>query len=88
MLQANCQQFPVGPCNADPDEQNGRARRSKRDAGNQVRDFMSAFALCNNVTPVLEDPDIDKALEVGASPPRKRATHAPTYDRSQLIDDN
>ena len=25
---------------------------------------MTAFAICNNVTPVLDDPDVDKALEV------------------------
>ena len=28
------------------------------DEGNNVRDLVSAFAICNNVTPVIDDPDI------------------------------
>jgi hypothetical protein len=31
-----------------------------------VRDLISAFAVCNNVTPVADDPDIQKALEVNS----------------------
>lgn len=39
-------------------------KKKKRDNGHNLRDLMTAFAVCNNVTPVLDDPDIDKALEV------------------------
>ena len=37
---------------------------------------MTAFAICNNVTPVVDDPDIDKALEV-KDEGDKRYTEAP-----------
>jgi hypothetical protein len=33
-------------------------KKKKRDEGNNVRDLISAFAICNNVTPVIDDPDI------------------------------
>ena len=39
-------------------------KKKKRDQGNNVRDLVTAFAICNNVTPVAEDPEISKALEV------------------------
>jgi hypothetical protein len=38
---------------------------------------MAAFAICNNVTPVVDDPDIDKALEVKEPDADKRYTEAP-----------
>lgn len=39
-------------------------KKKKRDQGNNVRDLVTAFAICNNVTPVAEDPEISKVLEV------------------------
>jgi hypothetical protein len=41
-------------------------KKKKRDEGNNVRDLISAFAICNNVTPVADDPDIKKTLEVNS----------------------
>lgn len=80
LLNENCEKFPGGPCNAGPDADNKSAARSKKstkDTGNQLRDLITAFALCNNVTPVVEDPDIDKVLEVNGATPKKRTTYAP-----------
>ena len=43
---------------------------------------MTAFAICNNVTPVVDDPDIDKALEVKDD--AKRMTEQPKVKRDAL----
>lgn len=71
MLKENCEKFPQGPCNdeaAVQDSMNSEADKSKkkkkRDQGHNLRDLMTAFAICNNVTPVVDDPDIDKVLDV------------------------
>lgn len=40
---------------------------------------MTAFAICNNVTPVVDDPDIDKALDV--KEPEERMTQQPKMKR-------
>lgn len=63
ILNENCEKFPMGPCNEQAgsssqqlpqeDNQDGRPKKKKKkDQGNNVRDLMTAFALCNNVTPV------------------------------------
>ena len=41
-----------------------RKKRGKRDQGNNVRDLTAAFAICNNVTPVADDPGLARVLEV------------------------
>lgn len=38
-------------------------RNKKRDPENNIRDLITAFAICNNVMPVLSDPNISKVLE-------------------------
>jgi phospholipid-translocating ATPase len=78
ILNENCQKYPMGPCN-DPDagvsslgevnqnDDNGEARpkkKKKRDQGNNVRDLITAIAICNNVTPVPDDPEIANALDI------------------------
>lgn len=81
ILRENCEQNPQGPCNdgaggsqaAAPKD--GAKKKSKRDQGHNLRDLMTAFAICNNVTPVLDDPDIDKALDV--KEPEERMTEQP-----------
>ena len=52
-------------------------KKKKRDEGNNVRDLISAFAICNNVTPVADDPDIKKTLEVNSPEKLQRGTYAP-----------
>lgn len=74
ILRENCEQFPAGPCNdnladvsgvqADVSGVSKTKKKKKRDQANNVRDLITAFALCNNVTPVVEDLDIGHALEV------------------------
>ena len=74
ILRENCIQYPDGPCNDEerptdisvPDVSgvSETKKKKKRDQGNNVRDLITAFALCNNVTPVAEDLDIGHALEV------------------------
>lgn len=79
ILNENCEKFPQGPCNdemsasRDGDQINSgvsgavegsRRKKKKRDIGNNVRDLITAFAICNNVTPVMDDPDIVKALDI------------------------
>lgn len=79
ILKENCEKFPQGPCNdeisasRDGDQVNSgvigvldgsRRKKKRRDIGNNVRDLISAFAICNNVTPVMDDPDIIKALDI------------------------
>jgi len=41
-----------------------RKKKAKRDQGNNVRDLATAFAICNNVTPVAEDPNLQNFLDV------------------------
>ena len=66
----NCEQFPDGPCNDV--RQNSAVsgaesrKRKRRDESNNLRDLMTAFAICNNVTPVVEDPDIEHVLEINS----------------------
>jgi len=36
---------------------------------------MCAFALCNNVTPVVDDPDLAKLLDVEENQRKQRATY-------------
>jgi phospholipid-translocating ATPase len=75
MLQENCAKFPEGPCNgpggkeeskvesqADSSKVQGR-RKKNRDQGNNIRDLVTAFALCNNVTPVPDEPDLMSKLD-------------------------
>lgn len=80
ILEENCAKFPQGPCNDDPAGEvsevvvgdDGRPKKKKkRDQGNNVRDLITAFAICNNVTPVPEDPNIGTTLDIqnpGAMP--------------------
>lgn len=95
MLVENCEKYPQGPCNDGMEsnvsqlqleqENAGEGvrprKKRKRDQGNNVRDLVTAFAICNNVTPVPDDPDLEKVLEVfegfdqGSRPARK--THQP-----------
>ena len=49
-----------------------------------MRDLISAFAICNNVTPVKDDPNIQKALEVNSPQKIQRGTYAPNT-KSQPI---
>jgi phospholipid-translocating ATPase len=76
ILEENVEKFPQGPCNdaAGPDasaidhsavDEGGRPKKKKkRDQGNNVRDLITALAICNNVTPVPDDPDLKNALDV------------------------
>jgi hypothetical protein len=57
----------------------GAKKKKKRDQGHNLRDLMSAFAICNNVTPVVDDPDIDKALDI--KEPEERMTQQPKNKR-------
>ena len=79
-LKENVEKYPSGPCNDDVSE--ARSKK-KRDMSNNLRDLFTAFAVCNNVTPVLEDPDVDKQLEVGAQR-SKRKTFVP-QQQSELV---
>lgn len=56
-LKENVDKYPAGPCNDDLSDSRSR---KKRDMSNNLRDLFTAFSVCNNVTPVIEDPDIDK----------------------------
>ena len=71
------EKFPAGPCNdavGGPDasavdqsavDEGGRPKKKKkRDQGNNVRDLITALAICNNVTPVPDDPDLKNVLDV------------------------
>ena len=49
-----------------------------------MTDLISAFAICNNVTPVKDDPNIQKALEVNSPQKIQRGTYAPNT-KSQPI---
>ena len=91
ILLENCEKFPKGPCNdginssreADNSQISSitanndgmRRKKKKRDIGNNVRDLMTAIAICNNVTPVMDDPDIGNALDV--APPARSGTMGP-----------
>ena len=46
------------------DEGGRPKKKKKRDQGNNVRDLITALAICNNVTPVPDDPDLKNVLEV------------------------
>ena len=87
LLKENIDQFPQGPGN-DDDQSGG----PDRDRGNNVRDLITAFTICNNVTPLFKDPSVDKALGdldynrvsliqgdsmIRNSPDRMRATFQP-----------
>lgn len=47
---------------------------------------MTSFAICNNVTPVLDDPDLINALEVRSPDRLARATVMPDYNRANLLE--
>lgn len=76
ILEENVEKFPAGPCNdaSGPDasqvdqsvvDEGGRPKKKKkRDQGNNVRDLITALAICNNVTPVPDDPELKNVLEV------------------------
>jgi phospholipid-translocating ATPase len=58
MIEYSCQQSPKGPAQdyqIDPKTQNYVAKR--REQSVVIRDMLSALALCNNVTPVVEQDD-------------------------------
>ena len=59
-------------------------KKKKRDNGHNLRDLMTAFAICNNVTPVLDDPEIDKVLEVKDPEAQKRYTEQPKFGKGGL----
>jgi hypothetical protein len=46
------------------DEGGRPKKKKKRDQGHNVRDLITALAICNNVTPVPDDPDLKNVLEV------------------------
>ena len=68
MLKENCEKFPQGPINdigaVQIDNSQVNKKKKKRDQGSNLRDLVTAFAICNNVTPVADDPEISRALEV------------------------
>lgn len=97
ILNENCEQFPQGPCNDAPEGSHAEAsaveieggdgrpkKRKKRDQGNNVRDLITAFAICNNVTPVADDPDLANALEV-AKDVKGRGTVQPVHGGNSLM---
>lgn len=97
LLIENCTSYPEGPANevaeggqaeasaVEVDGGDPRPRkRKKRDQGNNVRDLLTAFAICNNVTPVPDDPDLANALEV-AKDVKGRGTVPPGRDGSSLL---
>ena len=54
-----------------------------------MRDLITSFAICNNVTPVVDDPELAKALDVQNQGDYKRGRGtfaASSYNRSALID--
>lgn len=58
MIEYSCQQSPKGPAQdyqIDPKTNNYVAKR--REQSVVIRDMLSALALCNNVTPVVEQDD-------------------------------
>ena len=58
--------YQNGPCNEEiqVNINSIQSRRNKkRDPANNIRDLITAFAICNNVTPILSDPNISKVLE-------------------------
>lgn len=57
ILKENVDKHPQGAGN-DEDQTGG----PDRDKGNNVRDLITAFTICNNVTPLFKDPAADKAL--------------------------
>ena len=62
ILAKNCEKHPDGPCNdsrmVSAVSGADSKKRKRRDEANNLRDLLTAFAICNNVTPVVEDPDI------------------------------
>lgn len=56
-LQENCDKYPQGPCNDE-----SQAGGVDRDKGNNLRDLVTALAICNNVVPLYKDPQAEKAL--------------------------
>jgi len=94
ILTENCAQYPQGPCNdapaggqssmlaSDAQAEQRPKKKKKRDHGNNVRDLITAFALCNNVTPVAEDPDIAQALEVKSPEQQARKTEQPNFNQA------
>jgi len=50
LLDQNCQDFGIGPCN-DANQDGGGGR----DKGNNIRDLTTAFMLCNEVSPLYKD---------------------------------
>lgn len=94
MLDENCSAFPEGPANDAPDgissvdvsgvEGANRPKKKKRDQGNNLRDLITSFAICNNVTPVAEDPDLQKALDVAGNDGKGRATVQPARGENNL----
>jgi hypothetical protein len=57
LLKENLDKFPQSAGN-DEDQTGGISR----DKGNNVRDLITAFTICNNITPLFKDPTLDKAL--------------------------
>lgn len=96
ILKENCIKYPDGPCNDEerptdlsvPDASgvSKTKKKKKRDQGNNVRDLITAFALCNNVTPVVEDLDIGHALEVYQGKEGRGTFNAPVGGRSALVE--
>ena len=73
MLLENCEKFPEGPCNGGggPAAEESKVessvskpkRKRNKDQGGNIRDLMTAFAICNNVTPVPDDPELMASLD-------------------------
>lgn len=94
ILLENTEQYPNGPCNDDAEQPAESAinkigkKSKKRNQGNNVRDLITAVAICNNVTPVLDDPDIEHALDVYNGDKNKgvHKSTIPKDEKSSLIE--
>ena len=60
------------------DEGGRPKKKKKRDQGHNVRDLITALAICNNVTPVPDDPDLKNVLDV-AKQMKGRGTIQPSH---------
>ena len=50
----NCKMYPDGPA-GDFDLKTGKSNLRKREQHQTCRDIITALAICNNVTPVMQD---------------------------------
>mmetsp|Transcript_9424 Transcript_9424/g.14426 ORF Transcript_9424/g.14426 Transcript_9424/m.14426 type:complete len:146 (-) Transcript_9424:1751-2188(-) len=97
ILVENVEKFPLGPCNDTGGGDQSQAhdvsdisdvrpkRKKKRDQGNNVRDLITAFAICNNVTPVDDDPNLARALDVQGPEDYAGRNSVPPNAKSSLL---